>query len=251
MKERYPEIDAATALLDRRLRRVRVAEQQAFARSVDRVWIHHDSALDGLVVPMEEINAATSGQAPADSGLAPIYREVEAHLKAITKVREEAARRKPGIRMSFIRDLYETFAGEHYDPRRTCYRRDIPVHRLYFHEIAGPDRIAYRMNRLLTWANSAEFRKHHAIAAGTIFHYRFMEVFPFPTHSGKIGRLIMNLILISGGYHPVVLHYTDRHRYYESLRGEVEGLARLIEESMENSLRSSIRFVEQRKMLLG
>ncbi|MDI7268259.1 MAG: Fic family protein [Myxococcota bacterium] len=249
LKERYPEIDALTALLARKIRRLRAAESAAIRVVMDRVWIHHDCAIDGLVVPLEEIRAALAGQPPADSSLAPVHREVTAHREAVRKTREEAARAKPPLRMPFVLDLYGTFAGERYDPHKSCYRRDVPVHRLYYHDIAAPDRIAYRMKRLIDWAGQPDFRKRHPIAAATLLHHTFMEVFPFPTHSGKIGRLLMNLALMRAGYQPVVLHSADRHRYYESLRGDAEDLAFLVEESMENSLRSSIKLTEQRRML--
>jgi Fic family protein len=70
-----------------------------------------------------------------------------------------------------------------------------------------------------------------------------MEIFPFSQHSGKIGRLLANLVLLHSGYEPVVIHSSDRHRYYEALRAEIEELSVIIEDSMENTLRSWLKLV--------
>jgi Fic family protein len=250
MKERYPEIEALTTQLRKRLGRLRQVEREGFQRWLDLGWIHHDSAIEGLVTQMDEVREALVGTNPVDSGLVPVYRELCNHQTAIRQMREEGARKKFRLRMEFIRELYHTFVGEEDDPRTSCYRRDIPIHRLYFHDIAPPDRIAYRMQRLISWSDSADFRRHHVVSAAIILHHRFMEAFPFPSHSGKIGRLLMNLVLVHHGMFPIVVHSTDRHRYYESLRGEPEELAVMLEESAENSLRSWYKLTEQRRMLV-
>ncbi|MBI5489562.1 MAG: Fic family protein [Deltaproteobacteria bacterium] len=251
MKERYPEIEAQTAVLRRRLARLRVAEREGFHRWVEYSWVHHDSALEGLVTQIDEVREAAAGVNPVDSGLLPVYRELRLHLEAVRLVREESGRKKLRVRMDFVRGLYHHFVGDADDPHTSCYRRDIPIHRLYFHDIAPPDRIAYRMQRIVSWSDSADFRRHHPFSAAVILHHRFMEAFPFPSHSGKIGRLLMNLVLLHHGFFPVVVHSTDRHRYYESLRGEPEDLSAMIEESADNSLRSWTKLTEHRRMLVG
>ena len=251
MKERYPEIEALTAVLRKRIARLRVAEREGFHRWVEYSWIHHDSSLEGLVTQIAEAREAAAGVNPVDSSLMPVYRELRNHLEAIRLVRVEAARKKLRVRMEFVRGLYHLFVGAEDDPRTSCYRRDIPIHRLYFHDIAAPDRIAYRMQRLVTWSDSADFRRHHPFSAAILLHHRFMEAFPFPSHSGKIGRLLLNLVLLHHGFLPVVVHSTDRHRYYESLRGEPADLGPMIEEAAENSLRSWTKLTENRRMLVG
>lgn len=251
MKERYPEIESLTATLKKRIARLRVAERDGFRNWMMLSWIHHDSALEGLVTQVEEVREALSGGNPVDSGLAPVYRELRVHRQAIEMALEEAARKKLKLRMEFMRALYALFTGETIDARTNCYRRDIPIHRLYFHDIAPPDRIGYRVQRLIDWSDSAEFRRHHPISAAILLHHRFMEAFPFPSHSGKIGRLLLNMVLLHHGYQPVVVHSTDRHRYYESLRGDPEDLGLIVEEAAENTLRSWIKLCEQRRMLVG
>lgn len=251
MKDRYPGLDDLTAALNKRLARLRVAERNGFHKWMILSWIHHDSAIEGIVTQMEEVRDALAGVSPVDSGLVPIYREVCAHRAAIERLTEEARRKRLRLRTEFVRGLYELFVGERVSSLGSCYRKDIPIHRLYFHDIAPPDRIAYRMQRLIEWTGSAEFRRYHPMWAATLLHYRFMETFPFPNYSGKIGRLLLNMVLMHHGYHPVVVHATDRQRYYESLRGDPEDLGEVIEEAAQNSLQSWIKLCDRRSILLA
>jgi Fic family protein len=243
LKERYTQIDELTATLRARVQQLRPTDRENFSRWVLFTWLHHEFAIEGTVTRLDEVREALSGAQPTDSSLVSIYRDLKAHEAAIQLVREEAHRKVLRLRMAFIRKLYDTLSGETGDPRKTPYRRDIPIHRLYFHEVCPPEKIAQRMSRFLAWVDSAEFRKCHPITAALLLHSRFMEIFPFSQHSGKIGRLLANLVLLHSGYEPVVIHSSDRHRYYEALRAEIEELSVIIEDSMENTLRSWLKLV--------
>ena len=63
-----------------------------------------------------------------------------------------------------------------------------------------------------------------------------MAIFPWPKNSGKVARLLMNLMLLRDGFPPVVIHSIERQRYYEVLRSESAGLVPLVLESLENGV---------------
>ena len=123
------------------------------------------------------------------------------------------------------------------------YRKDIPIHRTYFHEIAQPTEIEQRLTTVLDYINGKRDRDVHPIEFAANVHHRFMRVFPFSKHSGMIGRLMLNYCLTRSGYIPAVVHATDRQRYYEALRGEERGFREFLCETMENGLENTIRFL--------
>ena len=49
-------------------------------------------------------------------------------------------------------------------------------------------------------------------------HYQLLHIYPFPRQSGKVARLVMNLLLLRQGYPPVILPATQRQRYYDALK---------------------------------
>ena len=69
-------------------------------------------------------------------------------------------------------------------------------------------------------------------------HYDLLRVFPFPQDSGKVARLLMNLLLLRSGYPPAIIHSTERQRYYEALKGSLPTIISMVNESIRNSLLS-------------
>ncbi len=54
-------------------------------------------------------------------------------------------------------------------------------------------------------------------------HRRLVDIHPFNDGNGRTARLLMNLILIRGGYAPVAVRPEDRLEYIRSLQREQAG----------------------------
>jgi Fic family protein len=119
------------------------------------------------------------------------------------------------------------------------------LHRLYYHEIAAPEKITYRMRKLGEWMESDEFSDLHPITRAVKAHFRVLNIYPWTKNSGKVARLLMNFILIKHGYLPAVIHSIERQRYYEVLRFENDGLMNLVVESLENSIETTAKFLDE------
>src|SRR5437660_1665202 len=124
-------------------------------------------------------------------------------------------------------------------------RKDNPLHRLHFHETAQPDKIALKMKKLIEWLVDDETQLIHPVERAARAHYRLMAIFPWPKNSGKVARLLMNLMLLRDGFPPIVIHSIERQRYYDVLRAESAGLVPLVLESLENGVETSTRFFQE------
>ena len=51
-----------------------------------------------------------------------------------------------------------------------------------------------------------------------ILHCRFEQIHPFLDGNGRVGRLVMNLILVRLGYPPAIIYKRDRDRYLRALQ---------------------------------
>jgi excisionase family DNA binding protein len=110
---------------------------------------------------------------------------------------------------------------------------------------------------LLDWlkSNPEELRP---IELAAVFHHRFVEIHPFDDGNGRVGRLIMNLLLIKAGYPLTVIKTVDRRRYYDSLqkadnanpRPIVNFVARCVEQSLDLYL-SAVEPTEPKTQLLS
>lgn len=213
---------------------------------LDMSWIHHDSAIEGVVYEPTELAAALANQAPPDSALLPVYEEIRQFKAAIDLVRRLSADKKVPVDLELVKQLYVTLTP---DEPEAKYRKDMPLHRLYFHEIATPDKIPVKLRQLVQWLEDDEtLRTMHVTRIASRAHYLFLHTYPFPKNSGKVARLMMNLMLLREGYPPAILHSTDRQRYYEALRVSADATANIVQEALENSLHSTIRYFQK---LLG
>lgn len=205
-------------------------------------WIHHDSAIEGVVYEPTELNVALSS-APSDSAVVPAHDEIRQFKAAIELIRRLAADKKVAVDLEAIKQIYVTLAP---DEPEAKFRKDIPLHRLYFHEIAAPDKIPAKLKALVQWLESDETqRTMHTTRIAARAHYLFLHAYPYPKHSGKVGRLMMNMMLLREGYPPAILHSTDRQRYYDALRTSADATSAIVQEALENSLHSAIRYFQR------
>ena len=238
----------APATIEQRYRRIveRLANasealRKEYEETLEMSWIHHDSALEGVVYTFQELRAAMdpTPAAVADSSLQPVCEEIRRHRQAISYVRDLGERRRVPLNVDSVKKLYVMLHPEEGDVKTVKYRKDIPQHRLYFHEYAPPDKIAYRVRQIMDWLNGPEAKKmKNPLRVAARVHYDLVRVFPFPNDSGKVARLLMNVVLLRGGYPPAIVHSTERQRYYEALKGQLPVIFQLVNESIINALSS-------------
>jgi len=242
MRSRYLDIEDRTQDLAELLRD-EPALAHEFLRKYELSWIYHENALEGLVFSGQEIETALAHQPIAEASTISAFRDVRNFKASIDIVRAEASAKKPPkISLQFVKKLYETLHAGVESRAVAEYRKEIPLHRAYFHEIAQPAKVPAMLADLMEWCESAEFKRTHAVQKASKLQHVFMQIYPFTEGSGKIARLLSNLLLVHDGYQPCIVHTIDRQRYYESLRLPESTLRELMMESIENGLANGEKF---------
>ena len=246
MDAKFFELDAKMDLLRGKLASFPPKIIKDYQDRLDVSWIFHDNALEGVVLSYSELKAAIDQRIISDVTLIPMYEEVRNHKLAVDFVREahSTAKKPLPIDLELVRKLYALLTPEA-AAKGYPYRRENPLHRLYYHEIAPPEKISYKMRKLGEWLESEEFRDLHPITRATKAHFRVLTTYPWTKNSGKVARLLMNFMLIRHGYLPAVIHSIERQRYYEVLRAENDGLLNLVIESLENSIETTNKFLDE------
>ncbi|MBV9507391.1 MAG: Fic family protein [Acidobacteriia bacterium] len=87
------------------------------------------------------------------------------------------------------------------------------------HTFPSPAEVPALMGDFAAWLGTAPNTPEAAFAA----HRRLVDIHPFNDGNGRTARLLMNLILIRGGYPPVAVRPEDRLEYIRSLAQEQAG----------------------------
>lgn len=240
-------LEERVQILEKRLLETDPEFQRAYRENLDMSWIYHDSALEGSVYTAQELRGAVDpqGAIAADSSIQPICEEIRRHREALDFIRDYALKKRMPLNIDVVKKIYLILHPEEGDIKTVKYRKDIPQHRLYFHEYAPPDKITYKVRQVIDWINDPETRRTRSpVRIAARAHYDLLRVFPFTTDSGKVARLFMNLMLLRSGFPPAIVHSTERQRYYEALKGSNATMTQIVQESIENNLGSVEKLLE-------
>src|SRR5215468_6948211 len=171
---KYLSLDSKVEYLREQRQRANAAIVAQFDEKFDQSWIYHDNALEGVVLSYHELKAAIDKKIISDVSLIPMYEEIKNHKAAIELVRQTARQwaaeahaakksgkvRKNQITLDTLKLLHSMLTPEE-KAKGNPYRKDNPLHRLYFHEIAQPDKITLRMKKLVEWLDEEETQHIH------------------------------------------------------------------------------------------
>jgi Fic family protein len=236
MRTRYLDLDDRTQDLNERMREDPDLAGD-FLQKYELSWMYHENALEGVIYTVQELVAGLATPQPvADSVVIGVLQEVRNHKAAIDLIRSEAGSKKSRVTLTLVKKIHETLYKGIQSKGPSEFRKDMPLHRAYFHEIAQPPRIAAMLAKVVDATDAAEFRKSHPVVQAARIQHGFMQAYPYTDGSGKVARLLANLYLIRGGFLPCLIHAIDRQRYYDSFKMPEAVLRDLMMEAMDNAL---------------
>lgn len=232
----------SSELLWEKLGMLSPAQRRLFDERFLMSWIFHDFALEGTMLSVAEIKAAVDDEIISTPSLIPAYLHIKAVRDAIYMLIEGRGKRLQ-LSLEWLKKIHLTLmpTGK---KDQVQYRKDNPIHRLYFHDLAPADKISYRMRKLTDWFRTEECRKAHPIELAVEVHRELIRIFPWPDISGRVARMAMNAILIGENYWPCIIHHNERQTYYDVLRLDQDQLLSLVLESMDEGIRSSSKLYQ-------
>jgi len=129
---------------------------------------------------------------------------------------------KEHLSLELIKQLHKivfknskTFAGEFRKPGEEVVVRD-GLGRIV-HIGAPQSRVVSLLNELIEWYNQNK-KKCPALVLASVAHNQFENIHPFRDGNGRVGRLLLNNILIKYNLPPVNIDFKNRRQYYQSLQ---------------------------------
>lgn len=127
---------------------------------------------------------------------------------------------KDHISLSLIKELHKIvfkgskhFAGEF----RKVEVAVVDSYGAIVHRGAPPDYVAKLLSELIDWYGKSK-KKYPPIVLAAVVHNQFENIHPFHDGNGRVGRLLLNNILIKHGLSPVNIELSNRKEYYNSLQ---------------------------------
>jgi len=207
-------LDAIAAKKERldALRPVSQAALRALQKSYDVDLTYTSNAIEGNTLTWRE--TAELIEHGITVGGKPLRDHLEAvdHYEAVQWMRELAAK-DTAIDETTVRELH----------RRIVFRSQPEIGGIYStlpQRIAGspvvfpnPAKIPQLIKEYGEWLSKAGMEP----AASFDAHFRLVAIHPFGDGNGRTARLLMNLMLLRGGYPPLSVRPEDRNTYLDSL----------------------------------
>ena len=194
---------------------------EALERWHDVELTYTSLAIEGSLLTRAETAAVLEHGLPTD-GAKPLHDHQAAighmqalnHVRALARdaapIREVEVRRIHALVLSGI-DPGTAEAGPHRGagcyssrPRRIAGSAVV---------LPGPAELPALMGDLARWLGTAPATPETAFEA----HWRLVAIHPFNDGNGRVGRLLMNLVLLRGGYTPVLIGPEHRAAYLDAL----------------------------------
>ena len=84
-------------------------------------------------------------------------------------------------------------------------------------ETAKPENVKKEMDLLIKWYNDNK-NEIHPLELAAMFHGKFEKIHPFEDGNGRVGRFLINIILIKNGYPPIIIRKSVRNAYMSALQ---------------------------------
>lgn len=100
-----------------------------------------------------------------------------------------------------------------------------------------PEEVENEMKKLLDWFENEKTK--HPLQKAALLHGKFEKIHPFDDGNGRVGRFLINVILINNGYAPLIIRKSQRIAYLKALEdydnGYTKNLERFILEKYKNT----------------
>jgi Fic family protein len=187
-------------------------------------YIQGSTSIEGNTINLQEANLIVKENLSVHGKTIHEVKEIQ-NLNESRKIIDKL----PDIKEKLIRKIHFKIMGSISNKKPGEYR-DIPifvtgseVKRSNYKEISS------NIKKLLEWYKLNK-NKLHPIELTSIFHIWFENIHPFIDGNGRVGRELLNLILLKENYPRVIINLTNRSRYISILENlQVQGKNKYID----------------------
>lgn len=201
-------------------------------------WTYNSNAIEGNTLTLQETEMVINRGLTIGNKSLKEHFEVINHKECIGTI-EKYIQNKTDLSIEVIKELHKIILKNIDDSQAGILRRTNV--RILGAAHIPPD--AVKLERLLDEFIGWYYESKHRIPIpelAALVQYKFVCIHPFIDGNGRTARLLMNLVLMQGGYPPAVILNLDRKKYYRVLRladlGKPQEYVNFIGKAVERSL---------------
>ncbi len=230
------EVEACKIHYNAEFKKQHLLTRQQIIKNFVIEFAYNTTAIEGNTIKLIEArNLLEEGLTPKNKSLREIYdvQNTEKVFFFIVNANDELSH-------DFIINIHKELM-KNIDARIGYRTSDVRVIKANFKATPFPY-VKTDMELLLKWYKEHKSRLHPLVLAA-IFHHKFEKIHPFMDGNGRVGRMLLNYILIRNNCPPIVIRIKSRNEYLLSLReADKNGL---VETNKENYERLAIFTAEQ------
>ncbi len=191
-------------------------------------FTYNTNAIEGSTVALSEVKDLLEQKEKPKN-----HDEVE--TLNVAKAVESIKTSNEKISVAFIRKIHlicfkgtKTFAGELRNVEVVIRDGQGNV----VHQGAPYKNVENLLKSLCTWYEKHN-KKYPPLLLAAVMHNEFEKIHPFQDGNGRVGRLLLNYVLLRQGYPPLNIRLKDRTRYYKCLQWY----------DYKNDLKSTLKFL--------
>ncbi len=181
-------------------------------------FTYDTNAIEGSAVTLTEVrNILSKDEWPREKSKEDIS-ETYGVSNAIEFIRKTEEHVSLGLILEIHRIVFgnsKDFAGRFREPGVEVVVSDSG--RRILHRGAPQKSIVKLLRELVDWY-AVNRKRYHPIVLASVVHDQFENIHPFRDGNGRVGRILMNNILIKHGFPPVNIELEKRSEYYSSIR---------------------------------
>jgi fido (protein-threonine AMPylation protein) len=235
------------------------AEAKEIWKDIWHEEAHHSTAIEGNTLVLREVQLLLETGKAVGSKEMKAYLEVQSYSKAAEWVYTQARERGRPVMITAgeireihrlaVQAVWDFFPPDQLDPKEGpgAYRRKaIEPFANGMVPVPWPD-VPAAVSDWVERVNGSQWlgnSERHVIEDFAELHAAFERIHPFRDGNGRVGRLVLNLLLVRYGYPPVVIYKNERDRYLSALHRADDGDCGALGELLARSIKQSIdRFI--------
>ncbi len=190
-------------------------------------FVYNTNAIEGSTVQRDEVPIILNKAKTSDA------EEIE--TKGVAKAINFIRNTKEELSLDLIRNLHricfsgaKPFAGEFRNVEVVIKNAKGEI----IHTGTHVSQLEFALKDTILWHNENK-KKFKPLVLAAIMHNQFEHIHPFQDGNGRVGRLLLNFILLKNKYPPINISLQDRKEYYNTLQ----------EYSQNHNLKPTIKFL--------